>query len=527
MLSLFKLFGEKEDMFTSMLTEVYYESLPYINEKPGGTDIGHLVKYGNEELIIKTGMNMSLIGQAVSKYSKSLKNIASIEAKIVEILKIENSTDTQEQINKLNAELVAAKDDKFISSKKYFSFIVGNFLKIVKDNSKTSDGWKAEETRLKNAIFEPFEKFVNTEFGKSLIKNINLNKKYKVTLDDITKIYTFFATNDDGSLNNDVINIIGLSLFADTVTGNFSQKLNNDYQRACRSNAPIAEQNYLILKDKSAPKLLMASTLIRDADNKIVPGLDEFLLEPFLSKKEEFSSNPGLWINEAMTLLKDKIGAAPIYGLTLSTMIRFVLGENADNGPDNMLMIKKNNEWHIVNIDLTGFRYPRSENFDIKNKEGVTTATVFGWKHIFDIKDQTEQINAIFSKDVFKARFVDDNEGLSNVSKEAKQDIYNAIVALLKEKLQPNFDAEFNKSMDWAANIDAVGLIENLNKATREAYNSLSDLTKFNEVYLDKLLKFNSKFITEFHDYASERASKRIKLEDSAISRHKSPGLRG
>ena len=92
------------------------------------------------------------------------------------------------------------------------------------------------------------------------------------------------------------------------------------------------------------------------------------------------------------------------------------MGESADNGPDNMLLV----DGKVVNIDLTGCRYDRSENFTDK----FSGKTRQGWKTVFSPQNIKSFQDNLLSTEVFQDRYL---KGLGAV--------HEAVISVIKEEL--------------------------------------------------------------------------------------------
>lgn len=466
-----------------------------LGPKPGGTDVGHLVDLNGEKTIIKTGITLSLLGQSlVEYYNERPKKLKEYDEKY------------SKEVEDYNSQLKLTEEQIFREkSHTWLGYIAGGFIKVIRDKSKTGDEWSADEKALKRKLCDAFDKFLTTDTSKSLAARINSTpqekKTYKCDVDDVTAIYKSLITKEDGTIDQDIINTIGFPLFADLINGSFSQQINNLFQE--QFAAPIAKQQLLMLQ-KDAPCMLMASTLLSD-----VQGFDRFLIEPFLNNDRADYASDEEWINAGKAELEAKFAGKNIDNLIQMILVRFVFGESADLGPDNMLISRNDKAWSISNIDLTGFRYERSNNFDIKNKAGEVVETKFGWKHI--LSEQAKIVDNLLNGAVFSSRFVDDHQQVGKkVEKPKNKEIYNAIVEVLKSKIgEP---ALVQKAVDefitWGASLDSSLLNKQMEQAIDKSYGGLSDILKFDEKYLSKLKTFNAQFLDKFVSFATEKSCK-------------------
>lgn len=134
------------------------------------------------------------------------------------------------------------------------------------------------------------------------------------------------------------------------------------------------------------------------------------------------------WIANCAKDLSDHLNANPIFGLGAAILLRHILGESADLGPDNMLLTKvSTGGYQLTNIDLTGFRYTRQNEFEVKNREGQVTEIRFGWKKTLEAAENSETLlQRLFSPTVFNSRFVKYSEQYKVDSKRGDA-VFNAI----------------------------------------------------------------------------------------------------
>lgn len=68
--------------------------------------------------------------------------------------------------------------------------------------------------------------------------------------------------------------------------------------------------------------------------------------------------------------LAETLSTKGLDGLFKSLLARLTLGESADLGPDNMLVVAANDGRNkVVSIDVTGFRYEREDDFQAQPQD--------------------------------------------------------------------------------------------------------------------------------------------------------------
>lgn len=396
---------------------------PYKGEKPGGTDVGHLIGYQEKTYIVKTGINLSLLGQA-------LENV------------------------------VEGKKDK--ADTKLGKYVVDNYTRIagIKD--------KAITEQLKSHIITAFDHYLSSDHGQELQDSVRSG--HVLHANDVYQIYLYLCAQ-----NAVLKDVIGLPAFADVVSGCHSQQINNVFQLT--QNNTVA-QHKLFMQPKDQPGIFQGSTLL------ISTPFDKFLLKPFVETIKKESQSEAEWIGQCQNELKQNLKTTSLKGLCSGILTRHIMGESADNGPDNMILT----DIGVVNIDLTGFRYPRKDKF----------GDTLGWADTLASNTADELLERLFHPSVFKDRFVKD----STLPKHLKEPIYAAIITELKASVENAVVEEVTALRQWLANMDPVLVNKNLAKAMQQVYDALNDQVQFSEAHLNTLIEFNQQFITHAIDVA-------------------------
>ncbi|OGT46138.1 MAG: hypothetical protein A3E82_00540 [Gammaproteobacteria bacterium RIFCSPHIGHO2_12_FULL_38_11] len=435
------------------------QTLPYVGEKPGGSDVGHIVLMNDGGYIVKTGVTLSLLGQALKKF-------------------------------------VEKRPDK---ERLYLSFIVGNFTRIVGDETadrqqladklgqkhgKTYENITQKEITelLTSEILTTLNQFKETVAGKAILEKLNENT---LNTNEIYNIYHYIVTQ-----NEILRDVIGLAAFADLVNGACGQFFNNDFQKRSTPSAML-DDHRLLLESNGSKATYMASRF-----NTTAEPFDKFLLEPFRTNKRDNFENTEAWIRQCQQDLSNKI--LNIQGLCSAILIRHIMGESADLGPDNMLIALNNDIQHIINIDVTGFRYPRRNGFHDPRKN----ETRLGWEDTLKTDNPNDIMNFLFDKTVFSDRFVSD---ASDIDKTLKKNVIDAIMETLKSKIDPkNAYKEVLAVRQWLQQQSSEFVVSSLNNAITEAYNALNPIVKPQRYYLEKVLKYNERFIQDSIQVAKE-----------------------
>jgi hypothetical protein len=437
-------------------------SLPYAGEKIGGSDVGHKVKLGGTEYIIKTGISLSLLAQALQK-----------------------SADTS-----------LTEEDRLKKERKYLNFIVDNFTRISSLDPKNHPEEYRTQLFDKHAIpiteknfskiltdemLEALNDFKKTEKGQLLLEKIqrdSLNSR------DVYEIYRFIVNK--GKLLKDVL---GLAAFSDIVNGAYGQFFNNTFQAQVLPKDMLDDHRLVIEidKDHKHPAMFMASRF-----NKQAQSFDTFLLQPFLDQPFLDKKDPDytLWLALCKENLSSKI--TQLKGLGSAILIRHLMGERGDLGPDNMLIVNYNDAQHIINIDVTGFRYARRYVYrDNKNNKSL------GWEDTLSTYDNNELTEALFHPTVFSNRFLKDK-----FPEELKFKVMNTIVEVLKSKVQ--VDNEVQDVREWLQSQNAKWAVDSLHIAIDEAYRAFDNSLKPQDFYINKLKEYNSCFIEDAINVAHE-----------------------
>jgi hypothetical protein len=425
------------------------EDLPYVDKKPGGTDVGHVTLIGKERYIIKTGITLSLLGQALSKPQKE---------------------------------------------RMYLGFIVGNFTRITSDKlenhsilSKLLLGRHPNlpERKLAEVLTDElcatFESFKKTAAG---IAMLDKTKSEPLCADDVYAIYHYLA------LNNEVLrDVVGVSAFADVVYGAMGQYFSNTFLQYSGIPNHLLDNHQLLIARNDEKTLFMASRLISES-----VSFNTLLLKSFTDNQLQDFSSKDEWIDKCQADLSASL--TNLRGLGAAIMIRHIMGESADLGPDNMLMVVHEGQQHIINIDVTGFRYPRRTAFiDPRSKE-----TRLGWEEILKTDDNEILVEFLLDKSVFSKRFLTD---AGTIPPENHAVVLKVIIDVLKVKLMQHASQEIEMVRDWLNIQNSELSVASLKRCAYQVFAALNPSIKPRSNYLDNITDHASTFITESIDVAN------------------------
>lgn len=283
----------------------------YTGPKPGGTDIGHMVRemQTGQEYLVKTGMTLGLFYQILQAQQLGNDNMVAM----------------------------------------FFGFLAGSYERIV--NSMP-------DTNRREKLITCFKQYCETATGRKLLEKARTES---FSTQDIYSLYSSFiielAKNDDPALRD----VVCLPALGDIIKGAASQAFSNQFQSKALLPAEVPTAAIIMEKtpnDEQAA-LLLASGFIENAI-----GFDGFLINPFLAAQQEGGDD---WVDRGAKQLKSNLAEKPIHGLCAAILLRHIMGEKSDNSPDNMVLINTETERKLINIDLTGFRYDRQKT----NKGGA------------------------------------------------------------------------------------------------------------------------------------------------------------
>lgn len=398
--------------------------------KTSGSDNGFLVVLDEQTWIAKLGVSLSLLARAVGK--------------------------TMPGSNKDYEKAMLYLD----------SFIMGNFTRVaeIKDEARIAT--------LSEDIVGAFFSFIRkTKPGKELLAKLEKEKR-EMTSDEV--IALFQALSKERPALKDVI---GLAAFADIVSGAFSQRMYNVF--AQKMGYDFAK--HAIFTSNTA--IYQASALLPDAkpfDKMLLDCFDFKTLKSQLEGKSEEEAKPikQAWLGQAELKLKALLNNHNLKGLCAITLFRLVMGESADNGPDNAIWTENG----LVAIDLTGFRYQRQNPF----------RDSLGWGSILCETDQQKLLDSLFHSSVFKTRFLDDLVA----DKELRGSLDKMIAAAFKDAVRDLVVEEVQDLRDWFAALDEKSVNADLEETARELYIGLPESYKFDRSLLQGYINQCKPFIS-------------------------------
>lgn len=394
----------------------------YAGKKFAGTDVGHMLSFSDEIYMVKTGMSLGLLKQALERRTMS-------------------------QEDKVKLFLTIA--------------IVGNYLRVTQTNGKDP-----RVSGMKETIYKAFNAYVETPEGSALLAKIK-EEKHVCTTIDIARIFTFFR-----GYNEELKDVLGLPAFADVTSGCFSQEIYNTYAKVL--GIQVAAQKLLINPQGEEASILMASCF-----QKNTTGFDSFLLKPFIENEN---------LEDAKAALLKAFEGKSLKGLASGILMRHIMGENADNSPDNMII---NEQGEVIQIDLTGFRMQRQKDFT--DPKGTT---FLGWDKTLAANDADTLLARLFDSTVFNGRFVFDHPHFKGkVPAEQQKAVYDAIVSILKDLVRNQVVEEIQALRSFFSNLNPEAINEHLAKSLAEVYNTMAPELRPSKEGFEKLISFDQGFL--------------------------------
>ncbi len=413
---------------------------PFVAAKHRGYEVGHFVSFSGSNHLIKIGLTPSYLGQALQHHAR-----------------LDPRAEYQ---------VLGYIDDVY---------------------TRITDG-ESQKNTATDQIQKALDRFKTTANGKSILDSLRAGKQ--INTHDINLIYRFLTTQ---SLF--LRNVIGLSAFADVVNAAYGQFFSNQYHKLILPEHYLDNHQLLVEQNAYGTTLYTCSRYIPDS----MP-FDKFLVKPFLEHAEESFIDKKTWITHCqMALAKSFV---ELRGLCAGILIRHLMGENSDLGPDNMLIIERDGIHYVVNIDVTGFRHDRKKDTYTEH----SNTCVYGWEETLRTEDSDALLNRLFHHSVFCDRFL--RLSNNNTLKNNLEPIMHAIVDVLKQKILPGAMSEFEHVRQWLKNHDVVSSKKNMEVAIIDLYNQLSPDIKPDISEIKKFIKYNRAFLHEIfisdHEFNNE-----------------------
>lgn len=401
-----------------------FSDFNYTAPKQGGSEIGHRVVHRDTgiEYLVKSGSSLALFYLVIK------------------------SAEQKEKV------------------KMFFGFLVGNYSRIT--GHPVNPG---HVERLSEIMVD----FLATTNGQTLFQLIKSGQM--ITIHDIYQIVDYFLPQiTEPSLRE----VLCLAVLADVTKGALSQAFSNAFQ-ARQLGIDALPEPLIISEQLASGGLFLGSRFIFEA-----PGLDTFLLAPFIEAKQ---AQHGDWLAQGAERMQAQLTKNPLKGLSAAILLRQIMGENADIGPDNMIIVNLGGENLVLNIDLTGFRYNRENNFK----------DCLGWKETLQSSDADILIDRLFHPSVFQSRFIKNND---NFSPEEVNALYECLVRMLKIELKPQVVSEITAVRQWLTTLDAAVIddysaalvtqvAEAMSKPIRPSNESVAALVKSNQGFIGRAIQ--------------------------------------
>lgn len=375
-------------------------------DEVGKKNLGMLGKVGDKEYLIKEGVVRSLLNQIANCY--------------------------------------LAEDMEGVERKA--GFIAATYLRSIGLDLKLDlEEYKAKEKSLQKELSIILKDFFKSENGQKILDN-------KINISNVNEIHKGLVTQNPE--NKELKNILGIAILMDVISGVAGQQLVNDYQRTYLASDHIPNAKLFLVENNP---LIGAQFL----DLERAQSFDQFLWKSFVpqgttleairqaaalikwgdenvDKEAAHQLLSTINLEEGKNSLAKKLKEMELNGLAASIFIRSTMGESADLGPDNMLLVEKEKGRHqIINIDVTGFRYPRKGNELEKPR--------LGWNDIIqDLNTSSDELlNKLFDVKVFSDRYTN-----------GADEVYKAIVEVLRKNVtKKQASDEVQSVCDWYASL--------------------------------------------------------------------------
>lgn len=432
----------------------------------GGTDVGMIAKIDGEEHLVKTGISRSLLGQALTHCANG---------------KIEDA-------NKL------------------LGYIVNDSIRLI-------DGSASRKSEIKQNLTATFHTFLETGLGKRLMGKAASDD---LSITDVSEIHSNLILAKP-SLKDP----LGIPVLFDVINVAAAQDLVNTLQGSYLRKDQIPDSTLLSFSDNA----LIASRLVADST-----PLDGFLMKSFLPSGCSISD-----ARNAISLVKSAKGGKPVNadeltqateliskinspdnilsgkqalaealngsgldGLFTSLLARLTLGESADLGPDNMLVVAGDDgRSKVISIDVTGFRYPRANDFQAKPEDPPR----HGWSKVF--ADPSIALSVLLDGSVLSSRYA---RGFDPV--------HTAIVEAMREALHQQAVPEAEAVREWYASQDLSEAKASLQSLGESLINSIAPDLMPDTALVRQVLNKNLAFIEQ----AQQEAQRHTKLSPTGRS---------
>lgn len=413
----------------------------------GGTDLGMLGKVDGEEFLIKTGLGRGYLSQITNHFL----------------------------------------DGDMGNLKRKVGYIVDDYIRM-------ADADPDQKKPLQNDLLATLEQFFSSADGEKILDKA---KEKKIDISNVNKIHSSLVAQ-----NPRLRNVLGVPILMDVINGIAGQHLVNEFQRTYLENHQIPNAKLFLVGSNP----LIGSRFLADA----VP-FNKFLSKSFLPEGKTLeearqASISAYRAGNGEAVDADELEAARqllstmtapenlaagkarliaqlkeegLEGLFASILMRLTMGEKVDLGPDNMIVVKgKNGQNRVVNIDITGFRHDRENDFQLKPED----KPVLGWKGIIQNPDTSS--DKLLDGSVFSGRYL--------IGIDAVQ---HAVTDALKEVAGDQASVETEKVRDWYASLDVEASKSSLKDLVLNLSHSLDASVAPDDEQMHKAIARNCSFI--------------------------------
>ena len=323
-------------------------------------------------------------------------------------------------------------NDNLKIEKKLSKFIPNDYFRLLNQPTKPEIGKEIYDSFC--SLVKDNQVFTSVLEGIKKGESINVYDIYNITLEMV-------------KYNALLPEYIGLPALFDVINCVFSQNIVNLYHATYLNIENIPTAMVLMETDKS---IVYIGSKMLHGD---IIGFDHLIKQIFVSTNKTIAE-----ATEAFSIL---ISTNGLDGIFAAVLHRQIWGESADISPDNMLIVKEQEKFKVINIDLTGFRYERIHDSELSNQ-----VRLLGWLNTINELNEEIIFDRLFDPSVFKDRYLN---GI-----EEKEIIHQAVITSLKSVLLPKVKKEVNTVKNFYLNLNLQELKEALTEFSTEIYESFA-----------------------------------------------------
>jgi len=501
-------------------------------EKLGGSEAGYIgIDQNGASYLVKTGLTLSLLAQMV-KFTKEAE-----QAK--DLLAGQEIRDLETKNLATTAVANKAKAEKEVLNKA--SWIVDTFFRVTGAEEKvepeaqnplakeeSEKKFKESKTVPSKHLYNAFQKFLGTESGKLLLS------KPSLTIEDTHALYTGIIESAEQN-QNIIKNILGTAVLSDLVNNTLAQTWVNDFQEQTLGLKPEKVPVAKLFHQGQGVPVIGSKMISAEIESKIpIENLADILVSCYLPAGKKASD-----VKDAVQIANGKITASndvkqqdidslnqihteinlktgdealkeklfKFDGLFSAILLRLIMGETADLGPDNMLVIDNK----IVDIDVTGCRANREQNKPAYDKISIQQ----GWGET--ISNPASSVGNLLDPFTFSSRYIDGAAMKTlkekNTFKAENGLLHDHIISVIKETIGHKAEQEVKQVIKYMSehnpNMDTIKTL---------TYNIAALITKNLRPDPENIEKMANRNASVFFENAKEKAAQaqtRIDIEEA------------